>query len=183
MGTDSSLFLTEAQKQVWARIEISLEKGFEDLAAVKEGSNLKSNETQIQVNLRPCTTYYWRVKVMGDNGESGISDTAFFETGKMDEPWKAMWIGPDITDKFHPVMRKHFCISNEEHVLKKARLYICGLGVYEAYVNDQKVGEDYLAPFINDYRECFQYQTYDVTELLNTQKQEQILEIMLGKGW
>ncbi len=174
---------TEAQMQVWARIEISLEKGFEDLAAVKEGSNLKSNETQIQVNLRPCTTYYWRVKVLGDNGESGISDTAFFETGKMDEPWKAMWIGPDINDKFHPVIRKHFCISNEEHALKKARLYICGLGVYEAYVNDQKVGEDYLAPFINDYRECFQYQTYDVTELLNTQKQEQILEIMLGKGW
>ena len=174
---------TKARKQIWARIEISLKKDFKDLIAVKEGGNLKSNETQIQVSLCPHTTYYWRVKVTGDNGEIGVSDVAFFETGKRSEPWKAMWIGPDIDDKFHPVLRKQFRMSFAEKEPEKARLYICGLGVYEAYVNGKKAGEDYLAPFINDYRECFQYQTYDVTELLKSQKEEQILEIILGKGW
>ncbi|MFR8944322.1 MAG: alpha-L-rhamnosidase N-terminal domain-containing protein [Blautia obeum] len=46
-----------------------------------------------------------------------------------------------------------------EKRIKKARLYICGLGLYEAYVNGKKAGNEYLAPFLNDYEACYQYQT------------------------
>lgn len=57
---------------------------------------------------------------------------------------------------------------------KKARLYLCGLGLYEAYFTDgektetdilksAKIGEEYLTPYCNNYNQWLQYQTYDVT--------------------
>lgn len=46
-----------------------------------------------------------------------------------------------------------------------------GLGLYEAYLNGTKIGNDYLAPFCNDYNEDIQYQTYDITGLLQEKKQ------------
>lgn len=48
--------------------------------------------------------------------------------------------------------------------IAQARLYITGLGLYEAYINGKKAGDDILAPFCNDYREKIQYQTYDVAD-------------------
>ena len=41
--------------------------------------------------------------------------------------------------------------------MKSARLYICGLGLYEAYFlgenkeNPKKIGEEYLTPYCNNY--------------------------------
>ena len=64
--------------------------------------------------------------------------------------------------------------------MRQARLYICGLGLSEAYLNGEKAGDDLLAPFINDYKEHFQYCTYDVTSLL---QEENELSVLLGKGW
>lgn len=82
-----------------------------------------------------------------------------------------------MTDTYHPVLKKEF---TAEKGIDQARLYICGVGLYEAYVNGEKAGNDLLAPFINDYKECLQYQTYDVTGLLTAENQ---IAIYLGKGW
>ena len=48
---------------------------------------------------------------------------------------------------------KTFAVKGE---VNTARLYICGLGLFEAYINGRKAGNDLLAPFINDYEEHFQ---------------------------
>lgn len=63
----------------------------------------------------------------------------------------------------------------------QARLYISGLGVYEAWLNGEKVGDEYLAPFYNDYNLWTQYQTYDVTQMLKPGANA--LGVMLGNGW
>ena len=76
----------------------------------------------------------------------------------------------------HPIIFKAFSCKN----VKKARLYITGLGLYEATINGKKVGNEYLTPYCNDYCEYVQYQTFDVTKLL---KGENLLEIALGDGW
>lgn len=168
---------TSAKRQKKARIEVSVQPDFSDVVCTEEGVDLASNETKLDIELDPRTIYYWRVTVTGDNGESAVSDTAFFETGKMNEKWSGQWIGPVKKDIFHPLLRKSFVAGKK---ISSGRIYVCGLGMYEAYLNGVKIGEEYLAPFLNDYLEAFQYQTYDVTDLI---REENDLEILLGKGW
>ena len=64
--------------------------------------------------------------------------------------------------------------------MAKARLYICGLGLYEVFVDEKRVGNEYLTPYSNDYNEWVQYQTYDVTEEFSS---EGTLRVLLGNGW
>ena len=44
-----------------------------------------------------------------------------------------------------------------------ARLYICGLGLYQAAWNGRKIGDELLAPYCTNYDGWVQYQTYDIT--------------------
>ena len=125
----------------------------------------------------PRTRYYYRVTVKSDADETAVSDGCFFETGKLDEPWQGKWIGCQQKGEFHPEYRKQFALSGK---VAQARLYICGLGLFEAYIGGKKAGDDLLAPFINDYQEHFQYCTYDVTNLLEAENE---LTVLLGKGW
>ncbi len=112
-----------------------------------------------------------------DNGDTAEFDVAYFETGKMDTPWTAPWIAAAKEDDRHPVFSKTFAAAKE---VKAARLYICGLGLFEAYFNGKKLGEEYLLPLINDYMEAYQRITFDVTEAM---QQENKLNVVLGKGW
>ncbi|MDO4573305.1 MAG: alpha-L-rhamnosidase N-terminal domain-containing protein, partial [Clostridia bacterium] len=61
-----------------------------------------------------------------------------------------------------------------------ARLEITGLGLYRAFINGRRVGEDYLTPGFNDYDAYLRYQSYDVTALLGAENR---IEIYLGDGW
>ena len=63
---------------------------------------------------------------------------------------------------------------------RKAELTITGLGLYRAFLNGKRIGEDYLTPGFNDYDAYLRYQTYDVTDLLAEQNR---LEVWLGNGW
>lgn len=45
---------------------------------------------------------------------------------------------------------------------------------------EKRIGEEYLTPYSNDYNEWVQYQTYDVTELLQSSGR---LSVLLGNGW
>lgn len=163
--------------QTNVKIRMSLDERFENLVTVKEGRELKSIGEKIEMSLEPCTRYYYRVEVTGESGEQAESETAWFETGKMDEAWEASFIGTDEKDLFHPVFFHDFAIEKE---VMQARIYVTGLGLYEAYLNGTKIGEDLLAPFCNDYNEDIQYQTYDVTELLQENNR---IEIATGNGW
>jgi len=158
-------------------IKVASDAEFRDIITVKEGKELKSIGEQIELVLKPRTRYYCRVEVFGESGERAEGETAWFETGKMDEAWAASFIGMDAEDIFHPVFFKDF--TTEKEVLS-ARIYVTGLGLYEAYLNGTKVGDDYLAPFCNDYRKDIQYQTYDITSLL---RENNRIEILTGNGW
>ncbi|WP_326614199.1 glycoside hydrolase family 78 protein [Streptomyces scopuliridis] len=50
----------------------------------------------------------------------------------------------------------------------RARLYSTAVGLYDAYLNGERIGEDRLAPGWTDYHKRVQYQTYDVTGLLTS---------------
>lgn len=63
---------------------------------------------------------------------------------------------------------------------KKAILKITALGVYEAKLNGERVGDFILAPGWTSYLNRLQVQSYDVTNLLKT---ENSLEVTVGQGW
>jgi len=61
------------------------------------------------------------------------------------------------------MLRKDF---NVEGQVKRATLYISGLGLSEPYLNGAKVGDDMLVPALTDYDKRVFYLTYDVTKRL-----------------
>ncbi|MFD0855481.1 family 78 glycoside hydrolase catalytic domain, partial [Actinomadura adrarensis] len=65
--------------------------------------------------------------------------------------------------------------------LVSARLYATALGVYEAELNGERVGDQVLAPGWTSYRNRLRYQTYDVTHLIR--EGANCLGAMLGDGW
>ncbi|GIQ63518.1 alfa-L-rhamnosidase [Paenibacillus cisolokensis] len=135
--------------------------------------------------LKPRTAYRFRVKVWDTTGaESDWSEEGGFELGLGDpSAWTALWITPDasaIPADSKPVflLRKTFELRSN---IAQARVYATAAGVYELYVNGRKASDDLLAPGWTSYHHRLQYQTYDVTALL--QAGGNAIGIMLGDGW
>ena len=63
------------------------------------------------------------------------------------------------------MLRKDFNVAGE---VKRATLYISGLGLSEACLNGSRVGDDVLVPALSDYDKRVYYLTYDVTPRLAT---------------
>ncbi|KAK5053226.1 hypothetical protein LTR84_002200 [Exophiala bonariae] len=82
-----------------------------------------------------------------------------------------------------PVLfRKVFSMSEQMGALKKARLYITAHGVYEAFINGQRIGKEEMAPGWTSYGYRLLYQTFDVTELLTPGKSN-VFGVEVGEGW
>ncbi len=168
---------TRSARMAKARLLISGDAGFTDILYKKEGRELNALGETAALSLQPRTRYFVRVEVTGDCGDSAAAET-FFETGKRDEAFSASWIGTQPEDRFHPLFFRSFRLKEAP---VSARLYAAGLGLYEAYLDGEKVGSEFLAPYCNDYNEAVQIQTYDVTGLLHAG--ENLFEILCGNGW
>jgi alpha-L-rhamnosidase len=142
------------------------------------GSGIDSLAYRPPISLKPRTRYFWKVRVWGDS-ESAESHTAWFETSKMDEDWRAEWITPDWEDnRTHPIVYRSFDLPARAVA---ARAYICGLGLYHVELNGKKVGDEVFTPYCNAYDQWIQYQTFDVTDQLMVGAN--LVSVMLGNGW
>lgn len=132
--------------------------------------------------LSPFTRYYWRVKIQDENGNwSKLSPVAFFETGMLDwNNWKGDWISDtyDYNLKPAPYFRKAFEIQKK---VKSARAYIAAAGLYELYLNGERVSDHRLDPMYTRFDRRTLYVTYDVTK--NLQNGENVAGVLLGNGW
>ncbi|KKK55043.1 hypothetical protein LCGC14_3078550, partial [marine sediment metagenome] len=77
-----------------------------------------------------------------------------------------------------PLFRHEFRV---EKPVRRARLFVVGLGFYELRLNGEKVGQHVLAPAKTIFRKRILYDTYDVTSELSSG--ENALGIILGNGW
>lgn len=75
------------------------------------------------------------------------------------------------------MLRKEFTVAAQ---VKRATLYVAGLGLFEAYLNGKKVGHDVLVPALSEYEKRVYYMTYDVTHLLDPGANA--IGVMLGNG-
>jgi len=134
-----------------------------------------------------CT---WQVRVWDKDGEpSPWSAAAWWEMGLLElGDWQAKWINdgkanPTRDEDLYkedpaPLFRKTFELPKDA---RKARLYITGLGYYEARLNGQPVGDHALDPAWTAYAKRVFYSTYDVTALLRDGANS--LAVTLGNGW
>ena len=76
------------------------------------------------------------------------------------------------------VFRRKFIL--EQKKVRSAMLAITALGFYEASLNGRRIGTDVLQPGFTAYQHRLQYQTYDVTELLEPENE---LTALVGNGW
>lgn len=138
--------------------------------------------------------YFWRVKLVTNQGETPWSEVGSWSMALPEgAAWKASWIGENAlsnpgeeigvaggnnkTRLAARYLRKEF---TADKAVKRAVLYISGLGSSEAYVNGKKVSEDVFAPMPSLYTEHVYYNVYDVTDLLASGKNT--LGVILGNG-
>ncbi|MCL2472411.1 MAG: glycoside hydrolase family 78 protein, partial [Treponema sp.] len=130
------------------------------------------------------TRYYWRVKIRDNKGEeSAWSENAWFETSLLDKhDWKAVFISAE--DESASASSEGTCLRREFKLSKKiksGRLYTSAKGVYEAFCNGKKAGDEVLAPGFTEYGKRILFQTYDVTDLIK--EGSNVLGFMVGPGW
>ncbi len=174
VGTDSAA-LTQGKKIAWSSKKKS--------AAQSAGYEGKA--------LAAFTRYFWQVRVWNAAGEvSPWSGTARWETAALSPAdWKGEWIGdgrkdPATEEAFYedepaPLLRKNFSAAGKP--VREARLYIAGLGYYEASLNGARVGDQVLDPGWTNFSKEVLYSTYDVTELVGSGKN--VLGVTLGNGF
>ncbi len=76
------------------------------------------------------------------------------------------------------LLRKEFTAAKK---IESARLYISGLGYYEAYLNGKKIGDHVLDPGFTTFRKEVLYSVYDITSMLK--RGSNVIGCMLGNGW
>jgi alpha-L-rhamnosidase len=140
--------------------------------------------------LVPFTRYFWKVRAIDQHRKSTPwSRIAWFETAMLQTgDWQGTWISdghpdPEKEEDFYkdrpaPWFRKNFGVGR---AVKSARLYISGLGYYEAWLNGKKVGDQVLDPGWTNYGKTVLYSVYDITASLR--KGSNTMNILLGNGW
>jgi alpha-L-rhamnosidase len=181
------------QKSYRILVSSSLEKLDNDEGDLWDSRRVKSdNSVYIAYEGKPLTSrmeYFWKVKVKTNRGESEWSKPASWTMGLNSQiDWQAKWTGLDTVSEKDEIIerktrlaaryfRKEFNIPKK---VEKATLYISGLGLYEACINAERIGEQVLSPTPTDYSKVVKYNTFDVTNQLK--EGNNAIGVVLGNG-
>lgn len=132
--------------------------------------------------LQAFTRYFWKVQLWDKEKKPTPSNpVTSFETGMMKMTnWKGTWISDrnDINILPAPYFRKVFESGKK---IRAARAYVAAAGLYELYLNGNKVGNHRLDPMYTRFDRRNLYVTYDVTHYL--QQGKNAVGVLLGNGW
>lgn len=136
------------------------------------------------------TRVWWQVRVWDRDDQPGpYGQPQWWEMGLLAPgDWQGKWISdgrptPQHDEDFYapapaPLLRKSFKVAGP---VKRARIYVSGLGYHELRLNGGKVGDHFLDPTWTSYDKHVSYATHDVTKLLR--EGDNALGVMLGNGW
>ncbi|HZK95556.1 MAG TPA: family 78 glycoside hydrolase catalytic domain [Prolixibacteraceae bacterium] len=159
--------LEEGQPKIWDSGKIESSKS---VGTIYGGPRLESRQK-----------VFWKIKIWDNAGNEAVSnELAWFEMGLLhEEDWKARWIGmtPGWNGKAL-YFRKEVLV---EKVIKRARLYVSGIGYNKVTINGIHLGDNVLDPGATDYSKQVLYTTYDVTQKF--QQGENAIGVVVGSGW
>ena len=145
-------------------------------AWVGEGTT-KSIHVPVEAVLDSRSDYTLTVTVTDNHGETATASVDFF-TAITPSEWAGQWIKPKRhIEGWAPYLRTKFEVGCG---VKSAKLFVCGLGCGEYYINGQKVTEDMIDPPFTNYEKEVFYRIYDVTTLLS---EKNAFAALLGEGW
>ena len=190
--TDKSNVMQTTYRIVVASTPENAQQGVGDLwdSGVIESENMLYIPYQ-GTELHSRDIAYWKVYATltyGKNHKTTTeSDVQRFEISLLSpDDWHAHWIGRDYDDdnvNGHTAiaaryLRKEFPLKKD---IAKARLYISGLGVYSAYLNNMKVAStEWLKSTLSDYTQRIYFNTYDVTNLVREEGLNAVGVILAG---
>lgn len=96
----------------------------------------------------------------------------------MDGGQNGTFVVADPSRNSTPMLRCEFEAGKK---ISSARLYVTARGIYEFYMNGERVGDDYYNPGLTQYNKTHMYQTYDVTDLIINGKNA--MGAMMAEGW
>lgn len=84
----------------------------------------------------------------------------------MEHIWRGGWIGAGMTveDRFAPIFKKELVLNEK---IKKAKIFICGLGLFELRINGALPDDTVLNPAHSQYSRTVFYRVFDITALLS----------------
>ena len=145
------------------------------------------SDDQLDITIPPTVTleegkrYFWKVRIWDGSGKVSPWTKAASFTKSIDNSWEADWIATGKTeDGPFPYFRKTCLIGKGK--VRRAVVYLCGLGCSQLYLNGRAVEPDrILDPAQTDYDKKALYSAFDVTSLLVGGKN--CIGVMLGAGW
>ncbi|WP_144549232.1 glycoside hydrolase family 78 protein [Bacillus sp. X1(2014)] len=120
------------------------------------------------------TKYAGIFKEAIDGSKVKIENGAFNVNGGND----GVTIYKDPSHTSVPMLRTELKVEKK---VKTARLYATARGIYEFYINGERVGQDYFNPGSTEYSKRIMYQSYDVTDLVKIGNNA--IGAMLSSGW
>lgn len=116
------------------------------------------------------------------------SDAAIVEAALLDkQDWVAKLTAStllsDNNKTIRPVLfRRSFSLPGNSAKISKARLYITAHGIYTAYINGHRIGDEEMAPGWTSYNHRHAYQIFDVAAELEP-TDSNVIGVEVGEGW
>ena len=167
------------------RLQIAGDRAFENV--LYDSGTVESRES---VSVRPegdflrgAEKYYARVQISDGTETSAWSGPSCFITALEEGEWKAPFVSAENDDAYKECSKGTYVRGTfrVKGMVREAYAYTTALGLYNFFLNGEKVGEDEMTPGWTSYRKNLLYQTYDVTELLH--EGENAAGAMLAAGW
>lgn len=92
---------------------------------------------------------------------------------------KRQFVVADPSHNGMPILRSEFAVADK--AIAKARLYVTARGIYEFFINGQRISNDYYNPGLTQYNLTHLYQTYDVTGEIKSG--DNVMGALLAEGW
>jgi alpha-L-rhamnosidase len=141
-------------------------------------SNIAISEVRVPnavvFNEEVTDNYNGIFKDVVDGSKLKIENGAFHVSGNNDR----FTVYRDPSHTSVPMLRTEVKVEKK---VKSARLYATARGIYEFYINGERVGNDYFNPGSTEYSKRIMYQSYDVTNLIQNGKNA--IGAMLASGW
>lgn len=166
------------------QLQIAKEDTFQEI--VYDSGRIESEESahvEAEFEMETASRYFGRVKIWTESEETEFSPVCSFLSGVMNQnEWKACFVSPEGEEQAEEsegnYIRKEFEVFGR---VKRAYLFTTALGLYQLWMNGEKIGNEELSPGWTSYRKHLLYQTHDVTEVIREGKN--VIGAHVGAGW